>query len=104
MFAWRATHARSHSAWRRRAGLRTSLAAQSPRCYSTAAVNDVSPATATVAASSPPDAARPLWPGYVCASLSSVSGVMMSLGIFFLCVWIVHGIVIYGEDERARIT
>ena len=46
-------------------------------------MNDVSPATATVAASSTPDAARPLWPGYVCASLSSVSGVMMSLGIFF---------------------
>jgi hypothetical protein len=25
-----------------------------------------------------------------------------SLGIFFLCLWIVHGILIYGEDERAR--
>jgi hypothetical protein len=24
-----------------------------------------------------------------------------SLGIFFLCVWIVHGIVVYGPDERA---
>jgi hypothetical protein len=24
-----------------------------------------------------------------------------SLGIFFLCVYIVHGIFIYGEDERA---
>ena len=24
-----------------------------------------------------------------------------SLGIFALCVWIVHGIVVYGRDERA---
>ena len=24
-----------------------------------------------------------------------------SLGIFFLCVYIVHGILIYGEDQRA---
>ena len=24
-----------------------------------------------------------------------------SLGIFFLCIYIVHGIIIYGEDERA---
>ena len=23
-----------------------------------------------------------------------------SLGIFFLCVWIVHGILVYGADER----
>jgi hypothetical protein len=27
-----------------------------------------------------------------------------SLGIFFLCVWIVHGILVYGEDERTRAT
>jgi hypothetical protein len=27
-----------------------------------------------------------------------------SLGIFFLCVYIVHGIFIYGDDERARVT
>jgi len=27
-----------------------------------------------------------------------------SLGIFFLCVYIVHGIFIYGEDERAAVT
>jgi hypothetical protein len=26
-----------------------------------------------------------------------------SLGIFFLCVYIVHGIFVYGEDERAAI-
>jgi hypothetical protein len=25
-----------------------------------------------------------------------------SLGIFFLCIYILHGIFIYGEDERAR--
>jgi hypothetical protein len=24
-----------------------------------------------------------------------------SLGIFFLCVYIVHGVIVYGEDERA---
>jgi hypothetical protein len=24
-----------------------------------------------------------------------------SLGIFFLCIYVVHGIVIFGEDERA---
>jgi hypothetical protein len=24
-----------------------------------------------------------------------------SLGIFFLCVYVVHGIIIYGEEERA---
>jgi hypothetical protein len=24
-----------------------------------------------------------------------------SLGIFFLCLWIVHGILVYGRDERA---
>jgi hypothetical protein len=27
-----------------------------------------------------------------------------SLGIFFLCVYIVHGIFIYGVDERAAVT
>jgi hypothetical protein len=27
-----------------------------------------------------------------------------SLGIFFLCLWIVHGLLIYGEDERAART
>jgi hypothetical protein len=27
-----------------------------------------------------------------------------SLGLFFLCVYIVHGIFIYGEDERASVT
>ena len=27
-----------------------------------------------------------------------------SLGIFFLCVWILHGILIFGEDARERVT
>ena len=27
-----------------------------------------------------------------------------SLGIFALCVYVVHGIIIYGEDERAPVT
>jgi hypothetical protein len=37
------------------------------------------------------------------AALLSIGGAYpwWSLGIFFLCVWIVHGIFIYGEDERA---
>ena len=40
------------------------------------------------------------------AALLSVGGSYpwWSLGIFFLCVWIVHGIIVYGEDERARMT
>ena len=25
-----------------------------------------------------------------------------SLGIFFLCVYLIHGILVFGEDERAR--
>jgi hypothetical protein len=40
------------------------------------------------------------------ATLLSIGGAYpwWSLGIFFLCVWIVHGIFIYGEDERARVS
>jgi hypothetical protein len=40
------------------------------------------------------------------AALLSIGGSYpwWSLGIFFLCVWIVHGIFIYGQDERARVT
>jgi hypothetical protein len=39
-------------------------------------------------------------------ALLSVSGEnpWWSLAIFFLCVWIVHGIFIYGDDERAART
>jgi hypothetical protein len=39
------------------------------------------------------------------AALLSIGGAYpwWSLGIFFLCVWIVHGIFIYGEDERATV-
>jgi hypothetical protein len=40
------------------------------------------------------------------AALLSIGGAYpwWSLGIFFLCVYIVHGIFIYGEDERAAVT
>jgi len=36
-------------------------------------------------------------------ALLSVGGAYpwWSLGIFFLCVYVVHGILMYGEDERA---
>jgi hypothetical protein len=27
-----------------------------------------------------------------------------SLALFFLCIYIVHGILVYGEDERAAVT
>jgi hypothetical protein len=40
------------------------------------------------------------------AALLSIGGAYpwWSLGIFFLCVWIVHGIFVYGEDERAPVS
>ena len=40
------------------------------------------------------------------AALLSIGGAYpwWSLGIFFLCVWIVHGIFIYGDDERAAVS
>jgi hypothetical protein len=36
------------------------------------------------------------------AALLSIGGTYpwWSLGIFFLCVWIVHGIIVFGRDER----
>jgi hypothetical protein len=39
------------------------------------------------------------------AALLSIGGAYpwWSLGIFVLCVWIVHGIFIYGEEERAAV-
>ena len=39
-------------------------------------------------------------------ALLSISGEnpWWSLAIFFLCIWIVHGIFIYGDDERAART
>jgi hypothetical protein len=39
----------------------------------------------------------------VIGALLSIGGTYpwWSLGIFFLCLWIVHGILIYGVDERA---
>lgn len=35
-------------------------------------------------------------------ALVSVGGAFpwYSLAVFFLCVWVVHGIVVFGEDER----
>src|SRR4051794_15922660 len=50
--------------------------------------------------------------GIVAASLGAISALLSvggndpwwSLGIFFLCVWIVHGIFVYGGDERAAVT
>lgn len=35
-------------------------------------------------------------------ALISVGGAFpwYSLAVFFLCIWVVHGIVIFGEDER----
>jgi hypothetical protein len=39
------------------------------------------------------------------AALLSIGGNFpwWSLGIFFLCVWVVHGILVYGRDERDEI-
>jgi hypothetical protein len=43
--------------------------------------------------------------GAVVALLSIGSGnPWWSLAIFFLCVWIVHGIMVLGEDERTAAT
>ena len=40
------------------------------------------------------------------AALLSIGGAYpwWSLGLFFLCIYIVHGILVYGEDERAPVT
>ena len=37
------------------------------------------------------------------SALISVGGAYpwWSLGVFFLCVYVVHGIIVFGEDERA---
>jgi hypothetical protein len=50
--------------------------------------------------------------GIIGASLGAIAALLSiggndpwwSLGIFFLCVYIVHGIFIYGDDERAAVT
>jgi hypothetical protein len=47
--------------------------------------------------------------GIVGASLGAIAALLSiggaypwwSLGIFFLCIYIIHGLFIYGEDERA---
>jgi hypothetical protein len=49
--------------------------------------------------------------GIVAGSLGAIGALLSmgdhhpfwELGIFFLCVWIVYGIVELGEDERARV-
>ncbi|MET0513469.1 MAG: hypothetical protein ABW135_17515 [Thermoleophilaceae bacterium] len=40
------------------------------------------------------------------ATLLSIGGnyPWWSLAIFFLCVWVVHGILVYGREERAAST
>jgi hypothetical protein len=48
--------------------------------------------------------------GIIGASLGAIGALLSigesnpwwSLGIFFLCLYILHGIFIYGEDDRAR--
>jgi hypothetical protein len=50
--------------------------------------------------------------GIISASLGAIAALLSiggaypwwSLGIFFLCVYIIHGIFIYGDDERAAVT
>ena len=39
-------------------------------------------------------------------ALLSVGGAYpwWSLGVFFLCVYVVHGVIVFGEDERAPAT
>jgi hypothetical protein len=38
-------------------------------------------------------------------ALLSVGGAypFWSLGVFAICLWVLHGIVIFGEDERASV-
>jgi uncharacterized membrane protein SirB2 len=50
--------------------------------------------------------------GIVGASLGAIAALLSiggaypwwSLGIFFLCIYIIHGIFIFGDDERAPVT
>jgi hypothetical protein len=50
--------------------------------------------------------------GIIAGSLGAIGALLSiggaypwwSLGIFFLCVYIVHGIFIYGDDDRAAVT
>jgi len=49
------------------------------------------------------------WIGIIGGSLGAIGALLSvggsypwwSLGVFALCVYVVHGIVVYGEDERA---
>jgi hypothetical protein len=50
--------------------------------------------------------------GIIAGSLGAITALLSvggaypwwSLGIFFLCLYIVHGIFIFGDDERAAVT
>jgi hypothetical protein len=50
--------------------------------------------------------------GIIGAGLGAIGAVLSiggsypwwSLAIFVLCVWIIHGLFVYGEDERARVS
>ena len=49
--------------------------------------------------------------GIVAGSLGAIDALLSmggthpfwSLGIFFLCVWVVYGIIVFGEDEPSRV-
>jgi hypothetical protein len=36
-------------------------------------------------------------------SMGQTQNPFWELGIFFLCVWVVYGIIVFGEDERAGV-
>jgi hypothetical protein len=47
--------------------------------------------------------------GVVAGSLGAIGALLSiggsypwwSLGVFFLCVWVVYGVIVYGEEERS---
>jgi hypothetical protein len=49
--------------------------------------------------------------GIVAGSLGAIGALLSiggnypwwSLGVFFLCVWVVYGIIVYGEEERSAV-
>ena len=49
--------------------------------------------------------------GIVAGSLGAIGALLSiggnypwwSLGVFFLCVWVVYGIIVYGEEERSTV-
>ena len=50
--------------------------------------------------------------GIIAGSLGAIGALLSvggaypwwSLGIFFLCVWVVYGIIVLGEDDGAQVT